>query len=106
MKMRPFFQASVVGLILTGCAAPAPQSSPPLAAATAFAVPMDPGAIGCGDIGNSAALTAATEWSLGQARAALLSGRSAASPTASEMSGQIVSFCAANPDATIRGATL
>ena len=94
-------------LTLAACAAPAPLAVPAGAAqvaAAGFDVPMDPGAIRCQSLGNPTALAAATEWSMGQARAGVLSGRTATLPEASSLSSNLARYCDANRQATVRAA--
>lgn len=103
-------------IALTCCAAmaacatpPAPQPDSaqpdnPQAIAAAFQMPMDPSLISCGALINVNALNAATEWTMGRARAAVLSGQSATVPDASTISADLTRFCRNNPSATIGAA--
>lgn len=95
-------------LLLAACAsAPVQQNAPqsgPAQAAAPFTMPMDPGALPCAQLGNPAALAEATEWTLGLARAAVLSGRLAAAPDAASTSAALAAFCAGNGSATLRAA--
>ncbi|WP_143515329.1 hypothetical protein [Pseudooctadecabacter jejudonensis] len=95
-------------LALAACgAAPAPQSTATntTALAAPFTVPMDPGQIRCSDLSNPAAATAATDWALGRARAAVLSGTSAAAPTDVDMRAELMAACANAASSTVRQAT-
>jgi len=90
-------------LLASACSAPTPQTAQ-VGAPASFNIPMDPGAIPCSALGNSAALNAAVEWSLGQARAALLSGAQTSVPDAQQMANALSAACASNPSLTVRGA--
>lgn len=94
--------------LLVACGATAPAPAPTNGAATAgpFVVPMDPGQITCGAVANPTALTSATFWAMGRARAAVLAGRLAAEPSEADVSQSIASYCAANPAATVRDAAV
>lgn len=96
----------LIGLAACGAPALGPQTPTDAAAVTApFDVPMDPGLIRCAQISNPAALAAATDWAMGQARAGLLSGRTASLPDAADLSSNLASYCSANRGDTIRAAT-
>jgi len=71
---------------------------------TIFTVPMDPGLIPCAALNNPTALNVATEWTMGQARAAALTGRIATTPDTTSVASNLTSFCTANRDETIRAA--
>lgn len=86
-------------------ATPAPQtaaSGGAVPAATLFDVPMDPGLIQCDRLTNPAALTAASNWAIGQARTGVLSGRVAAAPDATVVSNNLALYCSANGGDTVR----
>jgi hypothetical protein len=90
---------------LSACGTPAPQSETPISAVPASAVfdlPMDPGLIQCDRLTNPAALSAASNWALGQARAGGLSGRVAAVPDAATLSNNLARYCSANGGDTVR----
>lgn len=89
---------------LGACVSPAPQAVTQTAAAAQFVVPMDPGSIRCQQLANPAALAAATDWAMGQARADLLSGKIATLPETATVSGRLTSFCNSNSGATLRNA--
>jgi len=104
MRLISFAAFSIMGL--TACLAPAPQTSAPQAeAALPFNVPMDPGMISCSSLANPQALLVATQWALGQSRAALMAGQIAAAPTADAMSARLADYCRSNGSANIRTAT-
>jgi hypothetical protein len=90
---------------LGACGTPAPQSETSISAVPASAVfdlPMDPGLIQCDRLTNPAALSAASNWALGQARAGGLSGRVAAVPDAATLSNNLAQYCSANGGDTVR----
>ena len=92
---------------VSACAAPGGSddaSASSGAEALPFTVPMDPGTISCAEIANPAALAVGTDWTLGQARAALLAGTRSDLPAADTVSAALASFCAANPSARLRDA--
>ena len=101
--MRTIFLALPV-LALHACA-PAPTAAPEGAASAApFAVPMDPGGISCAHLSNPQALAAASEWAMGQARAAVLAGRIAAVPAAQDVASGLAAYCSGNRGDTVRRA--
>ncbi len=73
-------------------------------AAAVFDIPMDPGSIRCDRLSNPAALSAASEWSMGQARAGVLSGRVASLPDASTLSSNLAGYCSTNGSSDVRTA--
>jgi hypothetical protein len=90
---------------LGACGAPAPQSETPISAVPASAVfdlPMDPGQIQCDRLTNPAALSGASNWAFGQARAGTLSGRVAAVPDAATLSNNLARYCSPNGSDTVR----
>lgn len=91
------------GIGLAACSvAPAPDvTATPAVARAPFVVPMDPGQIKCEDLSNQTALSEATTWSLGRARAAVLSGRLSAVPTAETISQHLISHCGSNAQDTL-----
>jgi hypothetical protein len=89
---------------LCGCAPPAPQSGAAAPVAAPFDVPMDPGLIRCGALNNPLALSAATDWALGQARAAALAGRITGVPDAPSLSNSLATYCSANGGDSVRTA--
>ncbi|MGJ8610153.1 MAG: hypothetical protein ACSHWY_03605 [Octadecabacter sp.] len=94
-------------LTLAACATPALQPAPTgvtQSIAAPFDVPMDPGAISCQSLNNPTALAAAVDWTMGQARAGILSGRTSSVPDASNLSSNLVSFCSENGQSTVRTA--
>lgn len=92
-------------VVLAACATPnAPQQNGETAVAAPFNVPMDPGLIQCGQLSNPSALAAATDWTMGQARAAALSGRVGGVPSAADISVNIASYCRANQNQSVRSA--
>lgn len=110
--MRLFLLALPVAA-LSACAVPALNTQPaaasgqqPSAAAVAgpFTVPIDPGTISCASLSNPTALMAATDWALGKARGATLAGTLTSVPQTSALSGNLASYCSANPTDTVRGA--
>ena len=99
------FQFVLPIVALSGCISPAPQTNDAMPVAAApFDVPMDPGLIRCSALSNPNALSAATEWALGQARAAALAGRIGGVPDAGAVSSGLAAFCAANSSANVRSA--
>ena len=100
-----FLMAPVVAL--GACAAPAPQAAAPsstAAPAAPFNVPMDPGLIQCAQLTNPTAMSAATDWTLGQARASALSGRTTVTTDAANVARNLASYCSANSDTNVRSA--
>ena len=89
---------------LGGCVSPAPQDNEAAPVAAPFDVPMDPGLIRCSALTNPVALNAATDWTLGQARAAALSGRINGVPDAASLSNSLASYCRSNSGSTVRSA--
>ena len=90
---------------LGACGTPAPQSETPISAVPASAVfdlPIDPGQIQCDRLTNPAALSAASNWALGQARAGGLSGRVAAVPDAATLSNNLGRYCSPDGSDTVR----
>lgn len=92
-------------IALSACGVPAPQSNGLAAVATPFDMPMDPGLIRCGQLSNPTALDAATQWSMGQARAAVLAGRSSAAPDEASLSASLAAYCGSHQSATLRTAS-
>jgi hypothetical protein len=94
---------SIIGL--SACLDPAPQSDDPAVQTTiAFTAPMDPGIISCAALSNPAALAVATEWTMGQARAAVMAGRMASAPKPDAMSVALANYCTANETSNVRAA--
>ncbi len=92
-------------IALTACMGQSPtQTETPASQAAPFVVPMDPGAIPCSALSNPNALTAATEWATGQARARILSGASTQPPSTSAISTDLASYCRANGTDVVRNA--
>lgn len=97
----------IVPMITLGaCTSPTLQTSaqatPQVAAI--FDIPMDPGLIGCDRLSNPAALAAASEWAMGQARARVISGQSSSLPDLTTMSANLSAYCSANSGDTVRAA--
>ncbi|AKS45699.1 hypothetical protein SAMN05444287_0797 [Octadecabacter temperatus] len=72
----------------------------------AFEVPMDPGLIRCSSLTNPNALAAATQWTIGQARAGVLAGRVAELPNEGNLAQTFTAYCAENPNNTVRAAAV
>lgn len=89
---------------LPACAVAPQQQSAPAAADVAINIPMDPGTMQCALLSNSNALTAASDWTMGRARAAALSGRVATVPDQSVVTSNLANYCSANQSDTVRGA--
>lgn len=90
---------------LAACAPPALQtavSGGAVPATTLFDVPMDPGLIQCERLTNPAALTVASNWVVGQARAGMLSGGVTAAPDATVVSNNLARYCSSNGVDTVR----
>jgi hypothetical protein len=67
---------------------------------------MDPGTLQCSALSNSNALAAATDWSMGRARAAALSGRISGVPDQASITSNIASYCRTNPNDNLRTAVM
>ena len=92
-------------IALSGCTLnSAPIASNVPTVASTFVVPMDPGQISCASLSNSVALAEATNWTLGRARAAELSGRINNAPTAEALSQDLAGYCSANSTQTLASA--
>jgi len=90
---------------LPACETTAPQSAAmPLEAPAPITIPMDPGTLSCTSLQNPTAMLAASDWTLGRARAAALSGRIQAIPDPALIGSNLVDFCIANPSGTVRAA--
>ncbi|MBU2992968.1 hypothetical protein Q4555_02800 [Octadecabacter sp. 1_MG-2023] len=104
--MRYLFLALPVAT-LSACIAPAPQPTSDAAVlAQPFTMPMDPGLIRCDQLSNTAALDAATDWTLGRARAAVLAGRLSAVPDTLSVSGALSAYCQSNRNDVLRNAAI
>ena len=105
MRLISIAALSIMGL--SACLGPAPQSADPAPAVQttiAFTAPMDPGMISCTALSNPAALAVATDWTMGQARAAVMAGRMATAPTPDAMSVALANYCTANGSSNVRTA--
>jgi hypothetical protein len=91
-------------LALPACETAAPQQANPASPAAAFVVPMDPGTIQCALLNNPSALAAASEWAMGRARAAALSGRVAGVPDQATVNSDLTNYCSENPNDAVRSA--
>lgn len=89
---------------LAACNPTSPQPSVTATTAAPFTIPMDPGQISCAQIGTPAALTAATQWAAGHARADLISGQRSEMPADGDLAAEITRTCATRPQSTIRAA--
>lgn len=93
--------------MLSACSTPATPTLAPsgggvaTGSQSAFAVPMDPGQIRCGDLVNPAALAEAVQWTLGRARAAVVAGRLANAPNQEAMAQVLSAQCGASPSTSI-----
>ena len=99
----------IPALTLSACAVVPQQAAPPTASAepiSAFAIPMDPGLIRCSALTNPTALAAATQWTIGQARAGVLAGRVTTAPDETSLAQTFASYCSGNPDSTVRAAAV
>ena len=97
---------ALLGCISLGACATAPEptvSAVPVAAAQ-FTVPTDPGKISCTSLNNPNALGEATNWALGRARAAVLSGRISDVPTSETITQNVLTYCNANQSANLAAA--
>ena len=105
---------SVLSLVVVGaCIAPANQTpnaasgpSAPTEVAAPVTLPMDPGQVSCAQVNsNSGFAVAGAPWVNGQLRANLMrNGAASASASDAETAAALISFCAANPTATLRSA--
>ena len=88
---------------IAGCTSVLSQQAPSTVApaATPFEVPMDPGQITCAQLANPNAQAEATNWVMGQARAAAIAGRIAAVPPEADVQAQMMSGCRSNPTARL-----
>ena len=96
-------------LALGACAITPQQSATPPAGAVpiaAFEVPMDPGLIRCSALTNQTALAAATQWTIGQARAGVLAGRVANLPDEESLAQAFAIYCPENSESTVRMAAV
>ena len=93
---------ATAGLAACSVATPTETSLPDVA--TPFLVPMDPGDISCSSLSNPVALNEATNWALGRARAAVISGRLQSPPEAAAVSQSLSAFCSANSTSKIASA--
>lgn len=92
-------------VVLAACVTPAPNAaSTPQAAAAPFSVPMNPGLISCDDLSNPSARAAATDWTMGRMRAAVLAGRRDAVPAPEAVAQELEDSCIANGRDTIQEA--
>jgi len=92
-------------IALSACGTPAQQQTASASVDTVIDIPMDPGTLRCTLLGNSNAQTAATDWVMGRARAAALSGRIANVPDQAGVASNLATYCRANPNATVRDAS-
>lgn len=93
--------------LLAGCGAmPADVASPQAApsAPVPFVMPMDPGQLTCAQLSNPAAMDEATDWAMGQARAAVMAGRATQTPDTLTLSAGLSNYCAANRGGILRDA--
>lgn len=100
---------AIPALVLGACTAMPQQAATPSASTApiaAFETPMDPGLIGCSDLTNPNALAAATQWTIGQARAGVLAGRVANIPEQGALAQSFTTYCSENPNSTVRMAAL
>jgi len=81
-----------------------PTVAPAPVAAVPFVVPSDPGKISCNSLNNPNALTEATNWALGRARAAVLSGRLSDVPASETITQNLSTYCNANQSANLAAA--
>ncbi len=96
----------IICMGLSACgSAIAPTTAATVSDAAPFTAPMDPGQISCSSMTNPTALAEATNWVLGHARAASMSRRLAAVPTADDVSQRIARYCSTTPAANIRAAS-
>ena len=94
---------ALLGCISLGACATAPEpsvSQVPVVAAQ-FVVPTDPGKISCSSLTNPNALSEATNWTLGRARAAVLSGRISNVPLSETITQNLSTYCNANQSANL-----
>ncbi|MCF2870251.1 hypothetical protein L0664_04155 [Octadecabacter sp. G9-8] len=91
-------------MALPACEMAAPQQAVPAAADVAVPIPMDPGTMQCALLSNSNALAAASDWAMGRARAAALSGRIAGVPDQATVTSNLARYCSANGNDTVRSA--
>ena len=99
----------IPALAIGACTTTPQQAATPAASAApiaAFEVPMDSGLIRCTSLTNPTALGAATQWTIGQARAGTLAGRVANIPDQSALAQGFTAYCAENPNSTIRMAAI
>jgi len=99
------FLAFAICIGLTACIS-APETSVETVASPAapFVVPMDPGQISCANLSNQSALNEATAWTMGRARAAVLAGRRAQTPSEPELAQSLITFCNRNSGANLSSA--
>jgi hypothetical protein len=100
---------AIPALALGACTTTPQQATTPTANTApiaAFEVPMDPGLIRCSALTNPTALTEATQWTIGQARAGVLSGRVADIPDQSALAQSFSAYCSENPNNTVRMAAV
>ena len=80
---------------LGACSVATPTATPAPTVTIPFVAPMNPSDIRCADLANPAALNEATNWALGHARAAVISGRLQTVPDAATVSQNLSTFCRA-----------
>ena len=91
-------------IALSACMNTSPQTAAAPVAAAPFTVPMDPGLIPCSALSNPNALAAASEWTLGQARAGIMAGTRSDLPTVDAISAGLSQYCRANGNDVARNA--
>lgn len=100
--MRLEFSLIALAGLAACTVAPTPAAQPATTETPApFNVPMDPGQIRCASLRNPIALSEATQWTLGRARAAVLSGRLPNVPSAETISQNLTGYCGSNPTNTL-----
>lgn len=94
----------VASLSLLGCTAAPMQPNETAPFNAPFEAPMDPGTIQCRSLTSPAALEIATDWAMGQARAAVMSGNLTDVPDRAAMADSLTRYCGVNPSDSIADA--